>query len=187
MAILCPVPKAVYAERGESLISRRHADYFKPLHVDCSVEYELPSCAKSPGHHGADSSRREPLLMIHPLYYRREEGRHRDPFVINLPAAKLRSVENWKPTPPRRAAARSRTGATAAAAAAAAQYQRKRPLDAVASCVGTDCGCGGALPRAVAPPTSSSSRRSTTEKCFCGEVHRHPVVTTEPALSLIHI
>ncbi|XP_011306672.1 uncharacterized protein corto [Fopius arisanus] len=54
-------------------------DYAQPLHVDCSVEYELPSQAKPPPGGG------EPLLMIHPCYYRRAERERRSPFVNNLP------------------------------------------------------------------------------------------------------
>lgn len=55
-------------------------DYSRPLHVDCSVEYELPNAAKPPV-----GSRSEPLLMIHPCYYRRVENQRRCPFINNLP------------------------------------------------------------------------------------------------------
>lgn len=58
----------------------QHKDYSRPLHVDCSVEYELPSQAKPP-----PGSRNEPLLMIHPCYFRKMESQHRSPFVNNLP------------------------------------------------------------------------------------------------------
>lgn len=54
-------------------------DFSQPLHVDCSVEYELPSQVKPP----PGSS--EPLLMIHPLYYRRAELERRTMFVNNMP------------------------------------------------------------------------------------------------------
>jgi len=53
-------------------------DYSKPLHVDCSVEYELPNQARPPG-------KSEPLLMIHPCFYRRAESQRRSPFINNLP------------------------------------------------------------------------------------------------------
>ncbi|XP_044746476.1 uncharacterized protein LOC123308023 [Coccinella septempunctata] len=56
-------------------------DYSKPLHVDCSVEYELPNTAKPP-----QGVRNEPLLMIHPCYFRKIESQRRSPFVNNLPA-----------------------------------------------------------------------------------------------------
>ncbi|XP_045477210.1 uncharacterized protein LOC123682561 [Harmonia axyridis] len=55
-------------------------DYSKPLHVDCSVEYELPNTAKPP-----QGVKNEPLLMIHPCYFRKIESQHRSPFVNNLP------------------------------------------------------------------------------------------------------
>jgi len=53
-------------------------DYSKPQHVDCSVEYELPNQARPPG-------KSEPLLMIHPCFYRRAESQRRSPFINNLP------------------------------------------------------------------------------------------------------
>lgn len=67
-------------------------DYTRPLHVDCSVEYELPNQAKPPA-----GVRNEPLLMIHPCYFRKIESQRRSPFVNNLPtrpqsAAKRRVV-----------------------------------------------------------------------------------------------
>lgn len=55
-------------------------DYSRPLHVDCSVEYELPNQAKPP-----PGGRNEPLLMIHPCYFRKIESQRRSPFVNNLP------------------------------------------------------------------------------------------------------
>ncbi|KAL0270284.1 UNVERIFIED_CONTAM: hypothetical protein PYX00_007747 [Menopon gallinae] len=56
-------------------------DYSRPLHVDCSVEYELPNAAKPPA-----GTKVEPLLMIHPCYYRRAESQRRSPFINNLPS-----------------------------------------------------------------------------------------------------
>ncbi|XP_018331003.1 centrosomal and chromosomal factor-like [Agrilus planipennis] len=55
-------------------------DYSLPLHVDCSVEYELPNQAKPPA-----GVRNEPLLMIHPCYFRKIESQRRSPFINNLP------------------------------------------------------------------------------------------------------
>lgn len=55
-------------------------DYSRPLHVDCSVEYELPNQAKPPV-----GVRNEPLLMIHPCYFRKIESQRRSPFINNLP------------------------------------------------------------------------------------------------------
>lgn len=57
-------------------------DYSLPLHVDCSVEYELPDCAKPP-----QGVKIEPLLMIHPAHFRRLDSLRRCPFVNNLPVA----------------------------------------------------------------------------------------------------
>lgn len=65
--------------KTEPTPSPNFKDYAQPLHVDCSVEYELPSQAKPPPGGG------EPLLMIHPCYYRRAERERRSPFVNNLP------------------------------------------------------------------------------------------------------
>lgn len=61
-------------------VSSSLKDFTKPLHVDCSVEYELPNSAKPP-----IGTKNEPLLMIHPSYYRREESQNRSPFINNLP------------------------------------------------------------------------------------------------------
>ena len=55
-------------------------DYSQPLHVDCSVEYELPNQAKPPV-----GARIEPLLMIHPCYFRKMESQRRSPFINNMP------------------------------------------------------------------------------------------------------
>lgn len=62
-------------------------DYSRPLHVDCSVEYELPNAAKPPA-----GARNEPLLMIHPCYYRRAESQRRSPFINNLPVPRQTRV-----------------------------------------------------------------------------------------------
>ncbi|GLV40511.1 corto [Carabus blaptoides fortunei] len=55
-------------------------DYTRPLHVDCSVEYELPNQAKPPV-----GVRNEPLLMIHPCYFRKIESQRRSPFTYVNP------------------------------------------------------------------------------------------------------
>lgn len=164
MAILCPVTKAVYLDSGESSISR-HTDYFKPLHVDCSVEYELPSCAKPPSHSNSESGRREPLLMIHPSYYRREEGRHRDPFIINLPT-KLRSLEDWK-------APTKTTKSRSTVTASRNPQHRKRTLDMSPSstCSSTSrCICGNSHNRSL--PPSFTSATMSKDGCPCGQVHQ---------------
>ncbi|XP_029716474.2 centrosomal and chromosomal factor [Aedes albopictus] len=60
--------------------SMAQKDYSIPLHVDCSVEYELPNQAKPPV-----GARVEPLLMIHPCYFRKMESQRRSPFINNMP------------------------------------------------------------------------------------------------------
>lgn len=65
---------------------QQQKDYSIPLHVDCSVEYELPNQAKPPV-----GSRVEPLLMIHPCYFRKMESQRRSPFVNNMPNTSTRS------------------------------------------------------------------------------------------------
>lgn len=87
-------------------------DYSQPLHVDCSVEYELPNAAKPPV--GAKS---EPLLMIHPCYYRRVDSQRR-PFVNNLPRAMPSRRQRPQPYP-QRIVDPTTAGAAAAASAAA--------------------------------------------------------------------
>ncbi|XP_055902922.1 centrosomal and chromosomal factor-like isoform X2 [Eupeodes corollae] len=62
-------------------------NYFVPLHVDCSVEYELPKQQKSPV-----GKRFEPLLMIHPCYFRKIESQHRSPFINNMPNCRHRTA-----------------------------------------------------------------------------------------------
>lgn len=74
---------------GHALAAERPPkDYSQPLHVDCSIEYELPESAKPPP--GAPA---EPLLMIHPAHFRRLEAARRVPFVNNLPPAPRRLLE----------------------------------------------------------------------------------------------
>lgn len=69
-------------------------DYTRPLHVDCSVEYELPNAAKPPA-----GARAEPLLMIHPCYFRKIESQRRSPFVNNLPAVAVAPRRRRPPDP----------------------------------------------------------------------------------------
>lgn len=67
-------------------------DYSRPLHVDCSVEYELPNAAKPP-----QGVRNEPLLMIHPCYFRKIESQRRSPFINNLPARPATALKRRAP------------------------------------------------------------------------------------------
>ncbi|XP_019865742.2 uncharacterized protein LOC109594913 [Aethina tumida] len=67
-------------------------DYSRPLHVDCSVEYELPNTAKPP-----QGVRNEPLLMIHPCYFRKIESQRRSPFINNLPNRPAAAVKRRMP------------------------------------------------------------------------------------------
>lgn len=76
-------PSAVQQQptaRSVGVVPTIQKDYSRPLHVDCSVEYELPNQAKPPV-----GVRNEPLLMIHPCYFRKIESQRRSPFVNNLP------------------------------------------------------------------------------------------------------
>lgn len=86
------------SNRAVSLLSQNspqnqqppHKDYTIPLHVDCSVEYELPNQAKPP-----PGARVEPLLMIHPCYFRKMESQRRSPFINNMPnSSSTRSVNS---------------------------------------------------------------------------------------------
>jgi hypothetical protein len=77
---------------GAATTTATHKDYSRPLHVDCSVEYELPDAAKPPA-----GQRSEPLLMIHPCYYRRAEAQRRTRFVNNLPKSSLSSPVGSNP------------------------------------------------------------------------------------------
>lgn len=65
---------------GQQQQQQTQKDYSIPLHVDCSVEYELPNQAKPPV-----GGRIEPLLMIHPCYFRKMESQRRSPFINNMP------------------------------------------------------------------------------------------------------
>lgn len=69
-------------------------DYTIPLHVDCSVEYELPNQAKPPA-----GARVEPLLMIHPCYFRKMESQRRSPFINNMPNSSRSSTTSGTTTP----------------------------------------------------------------------------------------
>lgn len=89
-------------------------DYTRPLHVDCSVEYELPNQAKPPA-----GVRNEPLLMIHPCYFRKIESQRRSPFVNNLP-------NRQQVVAKRRLQQQRQAQAAAAAAAAAAQQHHQQ-------------------------------------------------------------
>lgn len=89
----------------------RVKDFNVPLHVDCSVEYEMPSSAKPPV-----GGKVEPLLMIHPSYYRKAESRTRSLFVNNMPAAAASSSGRSRPM----AGATSGGGRSDAAASVAA-------------------------------------------------------------------
>ncbi|KAL1513006.1 hypothetical protein ABEB36_002494 [Hypothenemus hampei] len=80
MATCYPVSYEL-ASPGQRTVPNVQKDYSRPLHVDCSVEYELPNAAKPP-----QGVRNEPLLMIHPCYFRKIESQRRSPFINNLPA-----------------------------------------------------------------------------------------------------
>lgn len=77
------------------LPSLPHKDYSRPLHVDCSVEYELPSQVKPPP---STDGKIDPLLMIHPCYFRKLEAQRRSPFINNLPG---RGLKSYAKTPSR--------------------------------------------------------------------------------------
>ncbi|KAI5630878.1 centrosomal and chromosomal factor [Phthorimaea operculella] len=101
-------------------------DYSVPLHVDCSIEYELPDCAKPP-----QGVKIEPLLMIHPSHFRRLESLRRVPFVNNLPRSEAGIAMTAAAAAPERARARPRRCCRAAPAPpvpppAPAQAQRQR-------------------------------------------------------------
>lgn len=104
-------------------------DYSVPLHVDCSIEYELPDCAKPP-----QGVKIEPLLMIHPSHFRRLESLRRVPFVNNLPrgdAAAVSAVSGERRARPARRCCRA-APAPAAPQPAPAQAQRARTAAAPA-------------------------------------------------------
>lgn len=103
-------------------------DYSVPLHVDCSIEYELPDCAKPP-----QGVKIEPLLMIHPSHFRRLESLRRVPFVNNLPRGDVAAAAAVTPTSRSRAPRQPRRCCRAAPAPPApppqpqpAQAQRQR-------------------------------------------------------------
>ncbi|XP_028043729.1 centrosomal and chromosomal factor isoform X2 [Bombyx mandarina] len=101
-------------------------DYSVPLHVDCSIEYELPDCAKPP-----QGVKIEPLLMIHPSHFRRLESLRRVPFVNNLPRGDAAAAAAITPANRARAPRAPRRCCRAAPAPAApppapAQAQRQR-------------------------------------------------------------
>lgn len=87
-------------------------DYSVPLHVDCSIEYELPDCAKPP-----QGVKIEPLLMIHPSHFRRLESLRRVPFVNNLPRSENPASGRTVRARPVRRCCRSGTGTGVAAGA----------------------------------------------------------------------
>lgn len=80
MAILCPINNITYFNTLARNCISVHGNYFIPLHVDCSVEYELPNSAKFPF---TIDNKNEPLLVIHPLYNKRDV-RCPNPFLIDL-------------------------------------------------------------------------------------------------------
>ncbi|CAG9789039.1 unnamed protein product [Diatraea saccharalis] len=103
-------------------------DYSVPLHVDCSIEYELPDCAKPP-----QGVKIEPLLMIHPSHFRRLESLRRVPFVNNLPRGDAAAAAAVTPASRARAPRQPRRCCRAAPAPPApppqpqpAQAQRQR-------------------------------------------------------------
>lgn len=93
-------------------------DYSVPLHVDCSIEYELPDCAKPP-----QGVKIEPLLMIHPSHFRRLESLRRVPFVNNLPRGDAAAAAAVTPASRARAPRQPRRCCRAAPAPAAPQPQ----------------------------------------------------------------
>lgn len=80
------VPISVQQSARLSTSQSSQKDYSLPLHVDCSVEYELPNQAKPP------TGRIEPLLMIHPCYFRKMESQRRSPFINNMPNSNRNSA-----------------------------------------------------------------------------------------------
>ncbi|KAG4075506.1 hypothetical protein HA402_003331 [Bradysia odoriphaga] len=81
------VPITVQQSSRLSTSQSSQKDYSLPLHVDCSVEYELPNQAKPP-----TGARIEPLLMIHPCYFRKMESQRRSPFINNMPNSNRNSA-----------------------------------------------------------------------------------------------
>ncbi|KAF4518133.1 hypothetical protein B566_EDAN004483 [Ephemera danica] len=94
-------------------------DYSKPLHVDCSVEYELPNQARPPG-------KSEPLLMIHPCFYRRAESQRRSPFINNLPQPVQQQTPQSSVQTTRRSSTRSTSSSNNASQVLLLQQQQQR-------------------------------------------------------------
>lgn len=113
-------------------------DYSRPLHVDCSVEYELPDAAKPPA-----GQRSEPLLMIHPCYYRRAEAQRRTRFVNNLPKSLSSPVSSSTPSGRRSKVARLATSSSAVEPA----WPQPKPVPvSVPGYPGVPAGVAGAAP-----------------------------------------
>lgn len=94
-------------------------DYSQPLHVDCSVEYELPSQVKPP------PGNSEPLLMIHPCYYRRAERERRTLFVNNMPP---RASSSSSASTSSSSTSRHRRSTKSASAVAPSQHNHQPPV-----------------------------------------------------------
>lgn len=93
MATCCPVSYELASPAQRTVpVPPVQKDYSRPLHVDCSVEYELPNAAKPP-----QGVRNEPLLMIHPCYFRKIESQRRSPFINNLPARPATALKRRVP------------------------------------------------------------------------------------------
>ena len=68
-AVTTPTPAASASTAPRGLRpGRPGTDYFKPLFVDCSIEYDLPNVPKVPKNGAA-----EPILMIHPGYAQKQK------------------------------------------------------------------------------------------------------------------
>lgn len=101
----------------------RQKDFSRPLHVDCSVEYELPNQAKPP--QGIQS---EPLLMIHPCYFRKIESQRRSLFVNNMPTITTTSHRNGiNVTSMTRLSSATSRERTLRGGASCTQYQLRQP------------------------------------------------------------
>lgn len=94
-------------------VQSQQKDYSRPLHVDCSVEYELPNQAKPPA-----GVRNEPLLMIHPCYFRKIESQRRSPFVNNLPTRTSQHTQHTQPHQPHQTTAAAPTSISTSATTA---------------------------------------------------------------------
>ncbi|XP_055322115.1 centrosomal and chromosomal factor [Sitodiplosis mosellana] len=98
-------------------------DFSVPLHVDCSVEYELPNQAKPP-----PGARVEPLLlMIHPCYFRKiESEQRRSPFINNMPNSSRNSTQSRRSSRNSQQITQTSSYSSVAVAAAAAQHQQQQ-------------------------------------------------------------